>query len=112
MKKIFVIIFVLCILPILVASSVKVIYIPDNIKIEENASKEILVRNMSEVEIYTPYSIYIIDDFIYLLNHDSSEVIKLSLKGEIIGRVGKKGQGPHEFMGLLAWAVLKKISQL
>ncbi len=47
MKKIIIIIFLLGILPTLVASSVKVVYIPDSIKIENNASKEIIALNMS-----------------------------------------------------------------
>ncbi len=103
MKKIFVIIFVLGILPILAASGAKVVYIPDNIEVEENASKEIIVRNMSEVELYKVCPIFMIDDFIYLSNQDASEVIKISLKGDIIARIGRRGRGPGEFMGV--WGV-------
>jgi hypothetical protein len=108
MKKIFVIIIVLGILPTLLASGGKVVYIPDNVKIEENASKEIIVRNLSEVEIYAPYSIDIVNDYIYMLDKNSSEVIKLSLKGKIIGRVGREGQGPGEFIGIIGLSPFKE----
>ncbi len=103
MKKIIFIIFALGILPILAASGVKVVYIPDNIEVEENVFKATTIRNLSEIEIYQPYPINIIGNYIYLATFNSSEVIKLSLKGEIISRMGRKGQGPGEFVWV--WTV-------
>ncbi len=86
MKKIFIIIFVLGILPTLVASSVKVVYIPDNIKIEENALKATTIRNLSEIEIYFSHPINLIDDFIYLLGRDNYRVVKLSMQGKLVSQ--------------------------
>jgi hypothetical protein len=87
------------ILPNLLSGKVNVVLLPDNVKVNEDAAKETIVKNMSEVDIYKCHFICIIDDYIYLSNDESSEVIKFSLKGEIIARVGRMGQGPGEFIG-------------
>ena len=99
-KKILFIVFIFIFFPILLLSKIKVVNLPDNIKIEENSAKELVVRNMSEADIYKCHYICLIDGFIYMSNEESSEVIKISLKGEILARVGRRGQGPGEFLGI------------
>jgi hypothetical protein len=86
MKKIFVIIFLLGIIPSLVASGVKVVYIPDNFKVEENVFKVTTIRNLSDIDIYFPRPINLIDDFIYLLDRDNFRVVKLSLQVKLVSQ--------------------------
>ena len=50
------------------AQSVKTIFVPDEIKVEEDTAKEIVVTNLSDVEIYRAVEIHIVDDFLYFLN--------------------------------------------
>lgn len=85
-KKIIVIIFLLVILPSLLASGVKVVYITDNIKVEENVFKATTIRNLSEIEIYFSRHIYLIDNFIYLLDLYNYRVFKLSLQGNLVSQ--------------------------
>ena len=86
MKKIFVVIVVLGILPTLVAGGVKVVYIPDNIEVEDNIFKSTTIRNPSEIEIYFTHPINLIDDFIYLSDRDNFRVVKLSLQGNLVSQ--------------------------
>jgi hypothetical protein len=108
MKKIFVIIFILGILPTLMASGGKVVYIPDNVEVEENVFKAATIGNLSEIEIYRCCPINLIDDFIYLLDYDSSRIVKLSQQGKFVSQFGKKGGGPGEFLGLSGISRLKE----
>lgn len=78
----------------------KIVKLPKEIKVEENDIKISTIRNMSEVEIYKTYQMKMINGFIYLVNFESSEIVKISLNGRVISRMGKKGQGPSEFIGL------------
>ncbi|MGD2087547.1 MAG: 6-bladed beta-propeller [Candidatus Aminicenantes bacterium] len=77
---------------------VKIVNLPNNIKAEENVVKETFVRNLSELEIYDFLSIYVIDENIYITNWTPRELVKLSLQGKLLGRAGRQGQGPGEFL--------------
>lgn len=77
-------------------SQSKVVYIPKKIDVEENTVQSTTIRNMSKIDIYRCFPIYAIDDFIYLSDMLSPQVIKLSSQGKVVARFGKKGQGPGE----------------
>jgi hypothetical protein len=76
----------------------KIVFIPDDVKIEENAARETLVHNLSREEIYKSLSLNVIDGFIYLDMEKPVEIIKLNLKGKTIKRAGRRGQGPGELI--------------
>jgi len=80
--------------------SVKIVTLPDDIKVEENIFKETLVRNLSDVEIYEAFNLYVIDGAIYIANSKTPEIVKLSMQGLLLGRAGNKGQGPGEFVDI------------
>jgi hypothetical protein len=82
----------------ILSQNVKVIHIPDDVKIEENTAREILVHNLSREEIYRSLSLNVIDGFIYLDMEKPVEIIKLNLKGKTVKRAGGRGQGPGEFI--------------
>jgi radical SAM protein with 4Fe4S-binding SPASM domain len=50
------------------------------------------------LEIYDFLSIYVIDENIYITNWTPRELVKLSLQGKLLGRAGRQGQGPGEFL--------------
>jgi hypothetical protein len=79
---------------------VKIVNLPDEIKVEENVFKENFIRNLSEFEIYEYYALHVIDGMIFYVNANPLEIVKLSLQGEILGRVGKHGEGPGEFLSI------------
>jgi len=108
MKKIFVIIIVLGIFPSLTVSGANVVYIPDNVKVEENVLKATTIRNLSDIDIYRCGPINLIDDFIYLLDYDNYRVVKLSFQGKLVAQFGRKGAGPGEFMALSGISRFKK----
>ena len=97
---IFLIITFVCTPLFLLSVEAKTVYIPEEISVEENAVKATTIRNMSEIEIYRCFPIDIIFDSVYILDMFSCKVVKLSLKGELLGRFGSKGQAPGEFLGL------------
>lgn len=103
MKKIetFILLFAFSIIfPLVSLGQSKVVYLPDNINIEDNAVKTEVVRNLSEVDIYQAYPIYVIDNFIYLSEFGKHKVFKLSLQGKVIARFGREGQGPGEVLAV------------
>lgn len=75
----------------------KEIQIPINVKIEKNIVTETLIKNLFYEEIYQMGLFYIIDDYIYMTNYRPPEIMKLNLKGELVGKGGRLGQGPGEF---------------
>jgi hypothetical protein len=104
MRKVLFVAAIITLYPVLLLSgNTKVVFLPDEIKVEVDSIREIVLQNMSDQEIYKCAPIYIIDDFIYMTKRKPDEVIKLSLNGEIIHRMGKTGQGPGEFQGI--WGV-------
>lgn len=80
------------------SQNVKVIHIPDDVTIEEKAARETLVHNLSQEEIYNSLSLNVIDGFIYLDMEKPVEIIKLNLKGKVVKRVGRRGQGPGDLI--------------
>jgi len=80
------------------SQEVKTIRIPSEIKTQENFAKEIIVKNLSEEEIYRGSFMNIIDNSIYLVVDKPIEVIKLSLQGKVVKRAGKVGAGPAEYI--------------
>lgn len=88
----------LAFVPVSFSQSVKVIHIPDNVKIEKNVARETFVHNLSADGIYESTLFSIIDGFIYLGKRKPIELIKLNPEGKIVKRVGRNGQGPGEFM--------------
>jgi hypothetical protein len=76
------------------SQNIKVIHIPDDVKIEENAARETLVHNLSREEIYNSLSLNVIDGFIYLELEKPVEIIKFNLEGKTVKRAGRRGQGP------------------
>ncbi len=59
------------------SGAAKTVYIPDQVAVEIDAMKTTMIRNMSIYEMYEAFRITIIDDFIYLMNHNSMEVVKI-----------------------------------
>ncbi len=84
----------------ILAQNVKTVYIPDNIKAEENSAKETFVHNLSDEKIFVSGAIYAIDDKIYFLNKNPLEIIKLTLQGKVLIRNKNYGEGPGEFLQL------------
>ena len=87
----------------LLPGEAKIVYIPDKINVEDDSVQATIIVNMSEIEIYKCYPIYIIDDFIYIADMSNHRVVKLSYQGKVISQFGRKGQGPGEssrFIGL------------
>ena len=82
----------------LLPQSVRIVRIPDEVKAVENEVVEVYAHNMSGEEIYRAHRMYISNNYIYLASDKPVEMIKLSLNGEVVGRVGRKGQGPGEFL--------------
>ena len=82
----------------LLPGEAKIVFIPDDVKIEENAARETLVHNLSREEIYKSLSLYVIDGFIYLEMEKPFEIIKLNLKGKTVKHAGRRGQGPGELI--------------
>jgi len=85
----------------LLQGETKIVYIPDKINIEANAAHATTIRNVSEIGIYRTNNIYFIDDFIYISDFLTPQVIKLSLQGKVVGRFGRKGEGPGESKNFL-----------
>jgi len=87
----------------LLPGEAKIVYIPDTINVEENAVEAETIVNISEIEIYRCNPLYVIDDFIYIVDMLNAKVVKLSHQGRLISQFGRKGQGPGEssrFYGL------------
>lgn len=82
----------------LLPKGTKTITIPGEIKEETHTARETLVRNLSEVEIYEYFSLFVIDESIYIANMNPAEIVMVSLQGKLLGRVGKPGQGPGEIL--------------
>jgi len=76
---------------------VKTVYIPEKIQVEENATLEVKVKNLSEEEIFDTGFMLCVDDFIYYEQVRPSEIFKLDLNGNVLGRLKKPGEGPGEF---------------
>lgn len=103
MKKLIILILsVILSVKVLFPIGVKIVTLPDDIKAEENVFKENFIRNLSELEIYKYYSLYVSDDAIYISNSNTLEIVKLSLQGKLLGRAGREGQGPGEFISIFA----------
>jgi hypothetical protein len=101
MKKMIIFIFsVILTVNVVFPIGVKIVTLPDDIKAEENIFKENFIRNLSELEIYEYFSLHVIDGMIFIVNTNPLEIVKLSLQGEILGRVGKQGEGPGEFLSI------------
>jgi hypothetical protein len=92
----------------LLPGETKIVYIPDKINIEANAMHATAIRNMSEIGLYKTNNIYFIDDFIYISDILTPQVIKLSLQGKVVGRFGRKGEGPGESKNFLGISRFKK----
>jgi len=97
MEKWITAIFLLIFSQLIFPQTVKEVEIPKNIKIEESIIKETLIKNLFYEEIYQIGVFYIIDDYIYMTNYRPPEIMKLNLKGELVDRGGRRGQGPGEF---------------
>lgn len=90
----------------LVCGKVKVVHLPDEIKVEKNVAKETVVRNLTEeAELFKTHPFFLIDGFIYMFKRKPAELIKFTNDGKIVGRVGREGQGPGEFGSV--WAISK-----
>ena len=85
---------------------VKIVYIPEKVEVEENATIETRVKNLSEQEIYQKGHIQIIDNFIYYRYDKRTELIKLDLQGNVIDRLRKYGVGPGEFVDFTGFGIL------
>jgi hypothetical protein len=101
MRNVFLVAAIIVLCPLLLLSgNTRVIYIPEDILIEENAQHVTTIRNLSDFEIYRPGPIVIFDGFIYITQPKYQSIVKISLQGFIKGRFGKKGEGPREMVGL------------
>jgi hypothetical protein len=86
---------------------VKIVHIPDDVKIEKDATRELFVKNLSEEEIYRPYRFFIIGDFIYMQRDKPVGILKIDLKGKIVCQAGRRGQGPGELSNYFSFAEYK-----
>ncbi len=80
----------ICMSSFFLLDAAKTVYIPNQVSVETNGMKTTMIRNMSIYEMYEAFRITIIDNFIYLMNHNSMEVVKISLQGNVLARIGKK----------------------
>ena len=90
-------VFLLMVPQLIFPQTVKEVQIPKDVKIEENIIKETLIKNLFDEEIYQMGNFYIIDDYIYMTNYRPPKIMKINLKGEFVGKGGRRGQGPGEF---------------
>lgn len=93
----------------IMAGEIDEIYIAgdDIFKANDNATRETVIKNLAEDEIYYTSEISVIDGFIYLTYGKEQRIIKLSPMGKVLARFGKIGQGPGEFGSLERMAVRK-----
>lgn len=82
--------------------NVKTVFIPENIDIEENTAQETIVRDLQEQDIFRAGFIFCVGEFLYFFNSKPSEIVKLSLQGNVVKRIGKKGRGPGEYVNLFS----------
>ncbi len=80
----------------------KELVIPDGIQVVKENINESMLKNLSDIDIYQPIDIQVIDNFIVIGNGKPSEIIKLDLNGNVLIRKGKEGRGPGEFIFPLA----------
>jgi len=80
--------------------NVKTVYIPEDIRAEENTAKETVVRELSEQEIFKTGFLYCVDDSLYFFNPKPPEIVKLTLHGDVVKRIHKYGRGPCEYIDL------------
>ncbi len=81
----------------MLSQQIKTIRVPNDIKVEENAVKEIEIRNLSDEEIFRCPCIYICRDFIYLASFQTPKIVKMDLKGKTLQQAVKIGIGPGEY---------------
>lgn len=82
--------------------SVKLI-ISNKTKSAENLTKDTLICNLAEPEIFQPLDFQIINDFIIMGNGKPTEIVKLNLSGKVLTRSNNKvGRGPGEFIYCLS----------
>jgi hypothetical protein len=96
MMKLVILLLIIYPFSFLLPGEAKTVYIPEDIAIEEDAVQVTKIRNVSELEIYRSFHIFFIDDFIYISDYVTPSIVKLSTRGELIARFGRKGQGPGE----------------
>jgi hypothetical protein len=82
---------------ILVAENVKTVLVPENVRVKTDYCKETLVKNLADVEIYESIAIDAFNNTLFILNLKPPEMIRLDLKGNVLLRGGKRGDGPGEF---------------
>jgi len=92
-------------LPVL-SANVKVIRIPEKIKIEENVFKETFVADLSKQEIFSPSGLHICDGKIFFFKMNKPhDLVVMDLNGKIQKKIARYGAGPCEVR--FAWGVLK-----
>jgi len=97
MRKLITAISLLIFTQLIFPQTIKEVQIPKGVKIEGNIIKVTLIKNLFYEEIYQMGVFYIIDDYIYMTNYKPPEIMKINLKGEFVGKGGRRGQGPGEF---------------
>lgn len=89
-------------------SGVKIVHLPESIKIQENHTKETFVRNLTEEgKIFRAHPLFLIDGYIYIFQQKPVELIKLTLDGKVVARAGREGEGPGEMQRVWAMAEYK-----
>jgi hypothetical protein len=83
----------------LISKDVKILHVPDNVKVIEDSSRISIVADLEKHEIFRPRAMYIVDNFIYLERYKPRQLAQLSLDGKSIKYVGRTGRGPGE----LSW---------
>jgi len=76
---------------------VRIVNVPENVAVETGGFKEVCIKNLADEELVRIFGIAILDDHIFVLNERPVGLYKLDLQGKIIGKAGRKGEGPGEF---------------
>lgn len=84
----------------LMGQRVKTVFIPDDIKVEENTARETIITNLSDEEVYRCGWMNFIDGFLYVLSFKPVAILKVSPGGSVVKRVGELGTGPGEYKSM------------
>ena len=92
------------------AGKVKIVNIPNDIKVEENVFKETFVVDLSKQEIFRPNGTFICGEFIFYQRKEKPyETLVMNLNGKVLRPVARFGQGPFEINSLRSAIAHKKL---
>ena len=67
----------------------------------------VMIEEFGDSTYFRGISYIVVDDFIYAADEDNGRINKLDSKLNLVGIIGRRGQGPHDFAGLGCFIVYK-----